>query len=85
MNKANELLSDFRAGDMPSYIEVWINGKVHKVYDPNPQTTLLEYLRSTGLTGTKLGCGEVSLVIDSLSVGLFNFKLCKHLMKFCML
>jgi hypothetical protein len=63
MNKANEVLTAFReANDIPSFIEVWINGKVHKVVDPNPQTTLLEYLRSVGLTGTKLGCGEVFIL-----------------------
>lgn len=36
---------------------------VNKQYaeaDPDTELTLLEYLRSKGLTGTKLGCGEVS-------------------------
>ena len=40
-------------------IEVWINGSKHTIDQPDPEMTLLEYLRGVGLTGTKLGCGEV--------------------------
>ena len=35
-----------------------VNGKPHNVNDAQPEETLLSYLRRTGLTGTKLGCGE---------------------------
>jgi xanthine dehydrogenase/oxidase len=37
----------------------YVNGVKHELTDVQPEVTLLEYLRSTGLTGTKLGCGEV--------------------------
>ena len=43
-----------------SSIQVWINGTKHAIEKPDPEMTLLEYLRGAGLTGTKLGCGEVS-------------------------
>ena len=43
-----------------SEIEVWINGTKHRIEEPDPEMTLLEYLRNVArLTGTKLGCGEV--------------------------
>ena len=35
-----------------------VNGTPHKVLDAQPEETLLSYLRRSGLTGTKLGCGE---------------------------
>jgi xanthine dehydrogenase/oxidase len=41
-------------------ITVFINGKKHLIKEGNvdPRMTLIAYLRSNGLTGTKLGCGE---------------------------
>lgn len=36
----------------------YVNGRKHVVKDVQPETTLLQWLRQTGLTGTKLGCGE---------------------------
>ncbi|XP_076442700.1 aldehyde oxidase 4-like [Babylonia areolata] len=37
----------------------FVNGKKNTLASPDPETTLLQYLRSTlQLTGTKLGCGE---------------------------
>ena len=38
----------------------WVNGKRHEVAAEEgwPTRTLLEWLRTNGLTGTKLGCGE---------------------------
>eukprot|EP00736_Rhodelphis_marinus_P010349 Rmarinus@m.10032 len=36
----------------------FVNGKAHQPEKVHPSTTLLEYLRANGLTGTKLGCGE---------------------------
>ena len=38
----------------------WINNNPHVIKVPNSETTLLQYLRSSGLTGTKLSCGEGS-------------------------
>eukprot|EP01080_Neovahlkampfia_damariscottae_P005713 gene5713-9533_t len=39
-------------------ISFYVNGKKHEVTNPDACMTLLEYLRQTGHTGTKLGCGE---------------------------
>ena len=45
-------------------ILLYVNGKRHNVkardLPRGPYTTLLQFLRAAGLTGTKLGCGEVS-------------------------
>jgi xanthine dehydrogenase/oxidase len=35
-----------------------LNGAPVKLVNPDPEWTLLQYLRKVGLTGTKLGCGE---------------------------
>ena len=37
---------------------LYVNGDKYEVANVLPTMTLLEYLRSIGLTGTKLGCGE---------------------------
>lgn len=37
----------------------FLNGVKTVVTDVQPEVTLLEFLRDKGLTGTKLGCGEV--------------------------
>ena len=37
----------------------FLNGVKTVVTDVQPEVTLLEFLREKGLTGTKLGCGEV--------------------------
>ncbi|KAL0483649.1 xanthine dehydrogenase/oxidase [Acrasis kona] len=39
-------------------IHFYVNGEAHTVANPHPDASLIEYLRSTGLTGTKLGCNE---------------------------
>ncbi|KAJ2074634.1 hypothetical protein GGI09_008743, partial [Coemansia sp. S100] len=41
-----------------SSILFYLNGQRVVVDQPDLDMTLLQYLRSTGLTGTKLGCGE---------------------------
>ena len=60
---AQALVSAFRSGSdgvIPSScIDIWVNGTKHTLTSPNPDTTLLEFLRGNGYTGTKLGCGEV--------------------------
>lgn len=43
---------------MASAFEFTLNGRSVRVSDVSPNTTLLEYLRSIGLTGTKEGCAE---------------------------
>ena len=43
---------------MASSFDFILNGERRTVRDVAPTTTLLEYLRSEGLTGTKEGCGE---------------------------
>src|SRR5580704_18779625 len=43
---------------MPDTLEFILNGKPVRVTGISPNTTLLEYLRGSGLTGTKEGCAE---------------------------
>jgi len=43
---------------MASAFEFTLNGRSVRVADVSPNTTLLEYLRESGLTGTKEGCAE---------------------------
>jgi xanthine dehydrogenase/oxidase len=40
-------------------LDFYLNGTKIELTDPNPQWTLLDFIRSQhGLKGTKLGCGE---------------------------
>jgi xanthine dehydrogenase iron-sulfur cluster and FAD-binding subunit A len=59
---AAKLITDTFSKAATGSIELFVNGKRHFVASPNPEETLLEYLRGQGLTGTKLGCGEVRLL-----------------------
>lgn len=43
---------------MTNAILFYLNGQKVQLNNPDLDQTLLQYLRSTGLTGTKLGCGE---------------------------
>src|SRR5712691_13271171 len=43
---------------MGTAIEFTLNGRQTKVEGCSPNTTLLEYLRGIGLTGSKEGCAE---------------------------
>ncbi len=43
---------------MASFLEFNLNGQPVRVENSSPNTTLLEYLRGTGCTGTKEGCAE---------------------------
>src|SRR5690242_18537177 len=43
---------------MASAFEFTLNGRSVRVANVSPNTTLLEYLRATGLTGSKEGCAE---------------------------
>ncbi|KAG9294304.1 hypothetical protein G9A89_021663 [Geosiphon pyriformis] len=39
-------------------LEFYLNGTFVQIENPDPDLTLLQYVRSIGLTGTKLGCAE---------------------------
>jgi xanthine dehydrogenase/oxidase len=39
-------------------LKFWLNGRAVEIVDPDPSTRLVDYLRDSGLTGTKVGCGE---------------------------
>ena len=43
---------------MPDALKFILNGRPVRAEGISPNLTLLEYLRSTGLTGTKEGCAE---------------------------
>jgi xanthine dehydrogenase molybdopterin binding subunit/xanthine dehydrogenase small subunit len=43
---------------MPAALEFVLNGRPVSIGDVSPNTTLLEFLRARGLTGTKEGCAE---------------------------
>lgn len=39
-------------------LHFYLNGTEIILTNPDPDTTLLQYVRSIGLTGSKLGCAE---------------------------
>lgn len=41
-----------------STLMFYLNGRKQVVKNPHPNHTLIDYIRSLGLTGTKLGCAE---------------------------
>src|SRR5258706_5466384 len=43
---------------MASELEFTLNGRLIRLADCSPNTTLLDYLRGIGLTGSKEGCAE---------------------------
>src|SRR5215467_2779580 len=43
---------------MDEAFEFVLNGRIRRISGCSPNTTLLEYLRETGLTGAKEGCAE---------------------------
>ena len=55
------------------YLIFFVNGAKHVVRDVQPQTTLLQYLRRVGLTGTKLGCGEGGCGACTVMVSAFDY------------
>ncbi len=48
------------ASHMSAGLQLFLNGELRTVDNPDPRQTLLDYLRSpeVGLTGAKLSCGE---------------------------
>jgi xanthine dehydrogenase/oxidase len=54
-----ELTSSIQSVFKRSSLEFYLNGVQIELAEPNPQWTLLDFIRSQhGLKGTKLGCGE---------------------------
>ncbi|QSZ34309.1 hypothetical protein DSL72_005900 [Monilinia vaccinii-corymbosi] len=54
-----QLRPEIQAIFQDSTLEFYLNGTKIKLHDPNPQWTLLDFIRSQNdLKGTKLGCGE---------------------------
>ena len=54
-----ELSASIRAIFKKTSLDFYLNGTWIELADPNPQWTLLDFIRSQhGLKGTKLGCGE---------------------------
>jgi xanthine dehydrogenase/oxidase len=48
-----------KGGVWESELLLYVNGQRTAITHAPPEMTLLQYLRQAGLTGTKLGCGEV--------------------------
>lgn len=57
---------------MKSTLEFFLNGKKQVLRHPDPSQTVLEYIRSTGLTGTKLGCQEGGCGACTLTLSEWN-------------
>lgn len=51
-----------KGGQWETELLVYVNGQRRALKHAPPEMTLLQYLRQAGLTGTKLGCGEVGWV-----------------------
>ncbi|CAM9792090.1 unnamed protein product, partial [Hapterophycus canaliculatus] len=56
------------------HLVFFVNGAKKIVRDAQPQTTVLQYLRAAGLTGTKLGCGQGGCGACTVMVSSFDLK-----------
>ncbi|CAG8545594.1 29996_t:CDS:10, partial [Gigaspora margarita] len=53
-------------------LRFYLNGTSVEIDNPDPDTTLLNYVRSIGLTGTKLGCGEGGCGACTIMISSYN-------------
>jgi xanthine dehydrogenase/oxidase len=44
--------------DYSGRLAFWLNGQAVEIAAPDPAVTLSDYLRGSGMTGTKVGCGQ---------------------------
>jgi xanthine dehydrogenase/oxidase len=54
-------------------LSIYVNGTLIVHHHPQPEITLLEFLRYHGLTGTKLGCGEGGCGACTVMASFHNF------------
>jgi len=65
--------ADGGGDESTSKVAFWVNGELVELDSPDPEQTLLDFLRrDRGLTGTKLGCGEGGCGACTVTVQLYS-------------